>query len=321
MSTGAVIVAAGLSSRMGKLKALMPFEDTTIARHIVKSVQRAGADPVVVVTGYRANELEKHLAGMGVRFVRNERYQDTQMFDSIKLGIRSIADGCDKLMILPVDTPAISQKTFRQVLMIDADMVRTVYGGHPGHPILLKSHVAKELCSYQGDRGLRGAMEESGFSITGLNVDDKGVSWDVDTQIEYQELIAWNNKRKNGYPIRPQTMIRLARDEAFFDSEKAQLIEYIDRTGSIQLACQEMGISYSKSTNMIKRAEKELGFKLLERWSGGTSGGGSRMTKEAKEFMRRYWELLEHAQNVVDELFEEYFAADHSKEKREHKGQ
>lgn len=310
MKTGAVIVAAGLSSRMGEFKAMLPFENTTIARHIVKSVQNAGADPVVMVTGYRADELEAHLSDMGIRFVRNEAYRETQMFDSIKLGIQAIADQCDKLMLLPIDTPAISQRTFRQVLRIDADMVRTMYGGRPGHPILLRSYVAKELCSYTGDRGLRGAMEDSRFSITELTVDDKGVNWDVDTQTEYQELIGWNKKRKNGYPIRPQTMIRLARDEAFFGPGKAQLIEYIDRTGSIQEACQEMGISYTKGSNMIKDAEKELGFKLLERWSGGTSGGGSRMTKEAKEFLRCYWEMVKRAQNMVDQLFEEFFSED-----------
>lgn len=308
MKTGAVIVAAGLSSRMGELKALMPFENTTIARHIVQSVRNAGADPVLMVTGYRAEELEEHLAGMGVRFVRNEHFQETEMFDSVKMGIQAIADECDKLMLLPIDTPAISQKTFRQVQRIDADMVRTMYGGRPGHPILLRSYVAKELCSYTGDRGLRGAMEESGFSITGLNVDDKGVNWDMDTQTEYQELIAWNKNRDNGYPIRPETIIRLARDTSFFGPEKAQLIEYIDRTGSIQEACQEMGISYTKGSNMVKDAEKELGFKLLERWSGGNDGGGSRMTKEAKEFLRCYWEMVKKAQNLVDELFEEYFS-------------
>ena len=51
--TGAVLAAAGLSSRMGDFKPLLPFEDTTIAFHVTSMLKRLGADPVIVVTGYR----------------------------------------------------------------------------------------------------------------------------------------------------------------------------------------------------------------------------------------------------------------------------
>ena len=66
---GAVIVGAGLSSRMEAFKPLLPFEDTTIARHIVSMLKQIGADPVLMVTGYRAEELEEHLADTGIRFL------------------------------------------------------------------------------------------------------------------------------------------------------------------------------------------------------------------------------------------------------------
>ena len=52
--TGAVLAAAGLSSRMGDFKPLLPFGDTTIAFHVTSMLRRLGADPVIVVTGYRA---------------------------------------------------------------------------------------------------------------------------------------------------------------------------------------------------------------------------------------------------------------------------
>ncbi|MDO4489661.1 MAG: nucleotidyltransferase family protein [Lachnospiraceae bacterium] len=195
MKTGAVIVAAGLSSRMGDFKPLMAYGGTTIARHVVRLVRNSGADPVVMVTGYRAEELEAHLADTGILFVRNEQYGDTQMFDSVKLGISAVVSACDRILLLPVDTPGICEKTFQQVLAIDSDMVRTMYGGRPGHPILLRSCIAEELCSYEGEGGLRGAMEHSGFLITDLYVDDRGVNWDVDTQDEYRELIRWKEDR------------------------------------------------------------------------------------------------------------------------------
>lgn len=187
---GAVIAAAGMSSRMGDFKPLMPFGNSTISLHIVTLLREAGVDPILVVTGYRAEELEKHLAHTGVCFLRNDCYRETQMFDSLRMGIEAIADDCEKILLMPVDIPAISTETFRQVLATDAEMVRTVYRGEPGHPVLLKREAAKSLCRYRGDHGLRGAMENSGIPITGLVVDDSGVNWDVDTQKAYRKLIS-----------------------------------------------------------------------------------------------------------------------------------
>lgn len=306
--TGAVIVGAGMSTRMETFKPLLPFEDTTIARHIVSLVKEAGADPVVLVTGYRAEELEAHLAHTGIRFLRNENYASTQMFDSVCMGIRAVADECDKILLMPIDTPAIRLNTFRQVMRIDADMIRTIYGGEPGHPILIRSEIAKKLCEYTGNRGLRGAMEESGYSLTNLIVDDKGVNWDVDTQAEYQEMIDWNYKRGNGYPIHPVVRVDLASGEMFFTAETARLVEYIGRTGSIQEACTEMDISYSKGSRMLKAAEKQLGFRILERWTGGNGGGGSRLTKEGKNLLGAYRQLTDRMQKTATHVFQECFA-------------
>ena len=74
--------------------------------------------------------------------------------------------------------------------------------------------------------------------------------------------------------------VRLAKEGIFFGPGKARLMEYIEKTGSMQEACLEMGLSYSKGARMIKAAEKQLGFKLLERRIGGSGGGGSRLTDE-----------------------------------------
>lgn len=195
--TGAVVTAAGLSSRMGEFKPLLPFGDMTIAEHVVSLLRQASADPIVMVTGYRADELEARLAGSGVRFVRNDNYRETEMFDSVCLGILSIADECERILFLPVDTPAIQQKTIRQVMMIDADLVRTMYGGRGGHPVLMRSRIAKKLCEYKGDEGLRGAIRNSGISVTNLVVDDKGVILDIDTQEQYQKMEIKKKRRSN----------------------------------------------------------------------------------------------------------------------------
>lgn len=48
--TGAVIAAAGLSSRMGDFKPLLPFGKECVARHLTQMLARTGVSPVVMVT-------------------------------------------------------------------------------------------------------------------------------------------------------------------------------------------------------------------------------------------------------------------------------
>lgn len=155
--TGAVLVAAGMSSRMKAFKQMLPFGDSTISFHIISMLKQLGIDPIVVVTGYLAKKLESHLSFTGVRFVKNERYGETQMFDSVRLGIHAISHDCERIMIIPMDVPAIMLETFHQILKIDADLVRTVYKGEPGHPIIVRNFLSEQLCRYDGAMGLRGA--------------------------------------------------------------------------------------------------------------------------------------------------------------------
>ena len=101
--------------------------------------------------------------------------------------------------------------------------------------------------------------------------------------------------------------VRLAKDGIFFGPGKARLMEYIEKTGSMQEACLEMGLSYSKGARMIKAAEKQLGFKLLERRIGGSGGGGSRLTDEGRDLLKKYRQLTLRVQKDADRAFEEIF--------------
>ena len=73
--------------------------------------------------------------------------------------------------------------------------------------------------------------------------------------------------------IRPSIRLTLEKEERFFGPGVADLLELVEEKGSIQGACSEMGMSYSKSWKIIKRAERELGYPLLSSHNGGTAGG------------------------------------------------
>lgn len=76
--------------------------------------------------------------------------------------------------------------------------------------------------------------------------------------------------------------------EKFFGEGPCRLLHGVEQYGSLKKAAESMGMAYTKALAMIKRAEKELGFSLTEKMIGGKSGGGSYLTPEAKEFVKKY---------------------------------
>ncbi len=115
-------------------------------------------------------------------------------------------------------------------------------------------------------------------------------------------------RRNNAFHSSVQ--VRLGKEDLFFGPGKARLMEYIEETGSMQEACTKMELSYSKASKMMKKAEKQLGFKLLERRIGGSGGGGSRLTEEGRDLLKKYRELTRRVQEDADKVFAEVFGTE-----------
>lgn len=305
-TTGAIVLAAGLSSRMGAFKPMLPFGNSTVALHLISMLKEQKVDPIVVVTGFRADELQQHLFFTGVRFIKNERYETTQMFDSIKIGIDAIKNDCERFMILPIDVPAIMPDTIKQILRIDAPIVRTVCEGRCGHPIMLSMETAIKLYDYEGPMGLRGAIRNSGIPVTHIEVDDEGIYRDMDTRAQYEKLLKWNYMRGQGLPTRPIVTISLEGKEVFFGPETQKLLIEIANTGSKQDACTKLGISYSKGSKLLKDLEKQIGYPVVERRSGGIGGGGSTLNEAGKNLVENYQKLIVDVQDYAEMKYQEY---------------
>lgn len=101
--------------------------------------------------------------------------------------------------------------------------------------------------------------------------------------------------------------LRLWKEEKAFGPGLLCLMQWIEKYGSMQKAASEMGLAYSKAWKMMKTAEKELGFALTERTSGGKNGGGSCITPKGHEMMQKYMAFLKEAQLQVDVLYQKYF--------------
>mgnify|MGYP001947896472 CR=1 FL=1 len=85
------------------------------------------------------------------------------------------------------------------------------------------------------------------------------------------------------------------------------LLKTIDRLGSLNKAAKELNMSYSKAWSIINRAERVLGYFLLERETGGVDGGGSYLTSGGKAIVKAYEEFCKEAEKSVEEIFNKYF--------------
>ena len=88
-----------------------------------------------------------------------------------------------------------------------------------------------------------------------------------------------------------KTKVILTKNADFFGPGLFHLLQYIDEEGTIHAASKKMGMSYSKSWKIIKRAERELGYPLLSSHNGGTAGGKSELTEKGKWFLQQYREM------------------------------
>ena len=303
MQTGAVIVAAGLSSRMGQFKPMLNIGSISIAQRVIATLQQAGAEKIVVVTGYNAPTLERHLANLGVIFLRNNDFDTTQMFDSAKIGLSYIQDKCDQVLFTPVDIPLFTAATAEALIASGAKLACPVCDGQTGHPMLLASSLIPDILKDSGHHGLRGAISRLDAEMEQIPVNDPGVLMDADTMEDYDALLRYHNLQMT----RPQVSAALAREVTFFDERIAMLLELIEETSSVRTACQRMQISYSSGWNIIRILESQLSYSLIARSQGGPNGGQSVLTEYGKQLLELYRGFMKELQKTADDLYQKYF--------------
>jgi CTP:molybdopterin cytidylyltransferase MocA len=191
----AVILAAGLSSRMGRSKPLLPLPngDTFVTR-IVRSFLEAGVDDVVVVLGHEADAVAATLieSGAPARFVINEAYQTGQL-SSVLRGLNAIdRPGVKAMLLTLVDVPLVSPETIRAVVArykaTNAPIVRPVRGNDHGHPVLIDRMLFPLLRAADPQTGAKPIVRDHVSAAGDVAVDDEGAFCDIDTPEAYERV-------------------------------------------------------------------------------------------------------------------------------------
>ena len=303
MKIGALITAAGMSGRMGEFKPMLPIGSISVAQRVVATLSQVGVSKIVMVTGCNATVLERHLAGNGIIFLRNDAYETTQMFDSVKIGLSYLLDKCDKVLFTPVDVPLFTAKTVKAILDSDAPLAVPMCGGKQGHPILIANHLIPEILNDCGEMGLKGAMDRCSIPLKRIDVDDPGTIHDADTPEDFSTLVEYHNSQL----VRPVVSVSLAKEKPFFDSKIATLLMLIDETKSVRAAGQRMQLSYSSCWNIIRTLESQLNYTLIERSQGGAGGSTSVLTDRGKELLDRYNAFEQVLKEQANILYDQFF--------------
>lgn len=310
MKCSAVVAAAGISSRMHEFKPMLCLGEDTMIESVIKNLRKAGVEEIVVVTGYKSDILQRHLKPMAVRSIENPHFTETKMFDSLCLGIRALQEPYDAVFLTPGDVPLVCPKTLLEMESADAEMVRPVCKNRPGHPVLISARLVPQIMQHNGKNGLRGAMESMKEPVLDLPVDDAGVTMDADTPEDFKNLRRQKMENQSGGQLWPDIRIHIAKGDTILTPETAQYLEMIGHTGSIQSACACMHMSYSRGWKLLNHIEKELGYPVVGRYSGGSNGGGSVLTPKGQQLLKAYQNYRSVVRKAADDLFGQIFTVE-----------
>ena len=186
----AVVLAAGLSRRMGEAKLLLPVDGRPIVRHAVEGVRAAGLDPVLVVTGPDPAAIEAALAGLDARIVVNPAPEAGQA-GSVRAGVAALPATVDTVLIALGDQPLLAPDIIPALLAAhrasDRPIVAPRYQDGPGNPVLFDRAVFPELLALEGDRGARPVIARDPARVEWVTL-DRPMPPDVDTPADYEKI-------------------------------------------------------------------------------------------------------------------------------------
>ncbi|MGO8021220.1 nucleotidyltransferase family protein [Rhizobium leguminosarum] len=181
-----VLLAAGRASRMGDNghKLLAEFDGISLVRRSALGALASAATSVVVVTGYRAEEIENALAGLPVTLVRNSNF-DIGIASSIitgftEPGVQAAAGAVVMLADMPNISTAHVDILIERFQRQPECVVRSTSGGQSGNPVVLPKSLFDRIGNLTGDTGAKELIRQSGVTVVDIEIGDAAHA-DVDT--------------------------------------------------------------------------------------------------------------------------------------------
>ncbi len=212
----AVVLAAGMSRRMGSPKQLLRIDGKTVLEHTLKNVRASVVDEIVLVLGHAADAVEKEISTEGIKVVRNEGYQQG-MGTSLRAGLAAVGSEAKAALIVLADQPFVQAATLNRLIdyhgSAQPQIVIPTYRGFRGNPVLLDRSIFPELRELSGDVGCRAIFGSHTENIRKLAVDDAGILLDIDSREDFDELTSAAGQSERTKPREHDTPLLESRED------------------------------------------------------------------------------------------------------------
>jgi molybdenum cofactor cytidylyltransferase len=195
-----IVLAAGESRRMGRLKALLPFGAGTVIEQVLQPLLHAELAAVVVVLGYRAADITTVIQHLPVQILHNPEYQHG-MTTSVQVALRDITPLPDAYLLALVDQPQLRPELIQQLVFAVAHtgkgMIIPTHHGKRGHPIILARRYRQEVLALGPHQGLNVVTRGHPDDTLEIPVESDDILRDMDYQEDYEaELQRWQQRQQ-----------------------------------------------------------------------------------------------------------------------------
>ncbi len=184
----ATLLAAGQSKRMGCSKQLLSLSGKPLIRHCLDTLLEAGLQDIIVVLGPTGQEVEPVIFDLPVSLVWNS-VQKSDMADSVRIALGALAEDVDGVLVCLGDHPLVKAATIKKIITYfethPDKIIIPVFNGKKGHPPLFPRSVIEEIYTLPT---LRDIVHRDTERIALLDINDSGVTVDVDTPEDFQRI-------------------------------------------------------------------------------------------------------------------------------------
>jgi molybdenum cofactor cytidylyltransferase len=191
----AIVPAAGMSTRLGRNKLLLPFRGQPLIAHAVDTLMASEVDEIIVVLGHEADQVREAIGNKGVRFVENPDYR-LGLSTSVRAGFAAVPVQTTGIMIYLADQPLLEAgevdfliRAFAQAGQANKSIVVPFFSGQRGNPVVIKATFKDSLLAITGDTGCRRVIKQNPDQVLTVEMDTDHVIRDIDTIEAYDRLV------------------------------------------------------------------------------------------------------------------------------------
>ena len=177
---------------MGRLKQVLPFNDTCMAGQVIRTALAASLDPVILVTGCQAEQVALKVNPESIRIVENRDWVQG-MSTSIRCGLKALSDTCRAAVFLLADQPLVTTDIITRLVKSHIrscpPITLPVCDGVRGNPVIIDRQLFAELETLTGDTGARVLFDRYQNRMCKVEVNDPAVLMDADTPEAYDRML------------------------------------------------------------------------------------------------------------------------------------